>query len=59
MAPKGIKITIRSIKILSFPLNLLLNISIMAIIGISNTKIKIKGIINKNGIISILLCFYW
>jgi len=59
MAPKGIKITIRSIKMLSFPLNLLLNISIMAIIGISNTKIKMKGIMkisdNNTSILYILI----
>ena len=57
MAPNGIKITIKSIKILSFPSNLLLRISTMAMIGSNNTKMNIKGIKNNKDNIPILFVF--
>jgi len=58
MAPNGMKITIRSNNMLSFPLNLLLRISIIAIIGISKTNIKINGTMkNRDNNTSILYVF--
>jgi hypothetical protein len=42
--PRGIKITIKNISRLSFPENLLLKISTMAITGNNRQKIKAIGI---------------
>ena len=54
IAPNGIKITIRAISSASFPSNLLLKISIIAITGSSRAKINITGIKKNNNIVLII-----